>query len=151
MAATSKVKTETGLTPQQSLQASLDNMSPSERLEFLDLHANSIKEERYTAPLSEEELDEMKAIVTRLAVQIQELEDQKQVFMDELKMKMKPLEETYENVVREVRTQGRIGYGKVWYMADIDSKTTFKVTEGNLIVGGRPSHKEELEKRLFVG
>ena len=151
MAATNKAKSEKGLTPQQSLQERLDELSHAERLEFLDLHAHSIKEESYRAPLSDEELDEMKTIVTRLAMQIQELEDQKQVFMDELKLKMKPVEESYENVVREVRTQERLGYGRVWYMADTDSKTTFKVTEGNLIVGSRPSHKEELEKRLFVG
>jgi hypothetical protein len=152
MDATSKIqKAENVLTPQQALQASLDSMSPKDRLEFLDLHAHSIKEEGYRAPLSDEELDEMKTVVTRLAIQIQELEDQKQAFMDELKLKMRPVEESYESVVREVRTQERIGFGKVWYMADTDSKTTFKVTEGNLIVGSRPSHKEELEKRLFIG
>lgn len=149
--ATKKQTTQEELTPQEHLQQQLDGMSPDERLEFLDLHAHTVKEEEYRAPLSDDELEEVKTRVTRLAIQIQELEDKKQRFMDEFKLEMKPLEAEHEEIVREARTQERVGFGKVWTMPDTESKTTFKVAEGNVITSSRPSYKEELAPKLFVG
>ena len=138
------------LTTQGQIQEQLDELSENERIEWLDLQAHAVKEEDYRAPLTEEELEEVKSQVTQFAISMQKLGDEKKEFMDIWKEKMKPIAERNEEIVREARSQERVGFGKVWYVVDSDSKTTYKVTEGNLIVSSRPSHKEELAKRLFV-
>jgi hypothetical protein len=152
--ATAKPKKETAentpLSPQEDTQIVLDGLSEKERLEWLDLHAHAVKEEEYRAPLSDEELDEVKDRVTRYAIEMQVLEDEKKAFMDEWKERMKPISEANEEVVREARSKERVGFGKVWYVVNTEAKTTLKVTEGNLIISSRASLKEELAARLFV-
>lgn len=46
------------------LQLELDNMGHNERIEYLNDTAHSVKEEEYRAPLTGEELDEVKSRVT---------------------------------------------------------------------------------------
>lgn len=143
--------TEKSLTPQEFLQNELDSMPHGQRLDWLDANAFSVSEEEYRAPLTSEEIDEVKAKVTKLASKKQELEDRKKAFMDELNAELKPIVADLEVSVREARQGERNGRGKVWYLPDVDSKITFKVAEGNVIVGSRPIRREELDGNLFGG
>lgn len=139
-----KEKDTPQLTPQEVIQIQLDGMGDNERLDFLDVHAHSVKEEEYRAPLSEDELGEVKGKVTKLSVKHQELLDKKKQFMDELNEELKPLKEDLEETIREARSGERVSFGKVWYVPNADAKTTFKIVEGNVIVGSRAIRREEM-------
>lgn len=138
-------------TPQEFLQDQLDSMSNGQRLDWLDANAHSVQEEEYRAPLTIEEIEDVKAKITKLASKKQELEDKKKAFMDELNVELKPIVADLEEYVREARQGERNGRGKVWYLPDVDAKITFKVAEGNVVVGSRPIRREELEGNLFGG
>jgi hypothetical protein len=133
-----------------TLQERLDGMSASERIEFLDNKAHTVKECDYRAPLNEEEIDEVKSQVTRLSVKMQELEDEKAVFTEDWKRRVKEVDAPLESLIREARTNERTGYGKVWEVVNREEKTVSRITEGNLIVGVRKALTEELEPRLFA-
>lgn len=132
-----------------TLQERLDGMTDNQRIEFLEANAYAVKEVEYRAPLTEEELGEVKDFISRAAIKLQELEDEKERFMQEWKEKVKQVEPVFDNAVREARQMERIGRGRVYDMVDSDSKTVYRVAEGNLIVGTRPATKEELAPRLF--
>ena len=136
-------------TPQEFLQETLDAMTHGQRLEWLDANAHAVTEEEYRAPLTPEELDEVKGRVTTLASRLQALEDKKKAFMDELNTELKPMKADFEIAVREARQEERLARGKVWTLPDADSKTTFRVAEGNVIIQSRPIRREELDGNLF--
>lgn len=136
-------------TPQEYLQETLDAMTHGQRLEWLDANAHRVDEEEYRAPLTPEELDDVKGKVTLLASKLQALEDKKKAFMDELNMELKPMKADFEVAVREARQEERLARGKVWTLPDADSKTTFRVAEGNVIIHVRPIRREELDGNLF--
>jgi len=131
------------------LQLELDSMGHNERIEWLNDNSHSVKEEEYRAPLTGEELDEVKARVTLLSVQLQEIEDRKKLLMDEIKAELKMVQEPLQEAVREARNGERIGFGKVWYMPDVAAKVTYKVADGT-VIGQRPIRSEELQGRLTV-
>lgn len=131
------------------LQLELDSMGHNERIEWLNDNAHAVKEEEYRAPLTGDELDEVKGKVTHLSVRMQELEDEKKQFMDEWKLKAKSVAEPLQECIREARNGERIGFGKVWYMPDVDARMTYKVAEG-AVIGQRPIRNEELQGRLTV-
>lgn len=131
------------------LQLELDGMGHNERIEWLDAHAHAVREEEYRAPLSSEELDEVKARVTQLAVRLQEIEDRKKLLMDEIKAELKMVQEPLQEAVREARNCERVGFGKVWYLPNAAAKTTYKVADG-VVIGQRPIRSEELQGRLTV-
>jgi hypothetical protein len=134
---------------EKTLQEILNEMSHGERLEWLDIHAFRVREELYHANLTQEELDEVKDFVTAQSIKLQELEDRKKSFMDELNAELKPLKEKLEIAVREARLNERDAVGKVWYVPVHEENVTYKVAEGNLIVGTRPMTKEERDGNLF--
>lgn len=131
------------------IQLELDGLGQNQKIDWLDAHAHSVKEEEYRAPLSGEELDEVKGRVTQLSVRLQEIEDRKKAFMDEIKAELKAVQEPLQEAVREARSGERIGFGKVWYVPDPAAKTTYKVAEG-VVIGQRPIRSEELQARLTV-
>lgn len=133
-----------------TLQQQLDGMTDNERLEFLDNNANSVKECEYRAPLTEEELNEVKNQVTSLSIKMQELEDEKADFMSLWKEKAKAVQLPLDELVREARTKQRIGYGKVWEVVDHSEKVVHSIAEGNLIVGYRKALPSDLAPRLFA-
>jgi hypothetical protein len=69
--------------------------------------------------------------------------------MDELNAELKPLVVELEVNVREARQGERFGRGKIWNLPDSDAKITFRVAEGNVIIGSRPIRREELDGNLF--
>jgi len=131
-----------------AFQEILDSATPNERIDFLDAHAFRVKECEYRAPLTDDEIGEVKDFVTRLSIKAQELEDEKQRFMDDWKVRSKAVEEPLEEAIREARTRERVGFGKVWDMVDHNSKTLYRIAEGNLIVSTRKADAEELAPRL---
>ena len=134
--------------PDNSLQDTLDGMSQNERINFLNTNSHRVKEREYLAPLSEEDLDEVKNQVTILSCKYQELEDEKQRFMDEWKVKAKAVEDPLEELVREARSRKRAEFGKVWDYVDRESGILYSVAEGNLIIDTRKADSEELAPRI---
>jgi hypothetical protein len=149
MAKTAVVKIEEN-TEDTSLQGILNSLSHNERLDWLETNAFSVKDEEYHAPLSAEELDEVKGFITQQNIKLQELEDKKNRFMEELNAELKPAKEKLEVAVREARSNERQGFGKVYYVPNHEEGITYKVTEGNLIVGSRPMRSEERQMNLLA-
>ena len=134
-----------------SLQEILDGMSHNERLEWIRSNAISIqKNEEYRAPLSEEEIDEVKTRITKLNMELQKLEDEKNEFMSEHKAKVKPEKEALDLAVREARSNERVSRGDVFYVPMHELGRTYKVVEGGLIVGSRPMLAEERQLNLLT-
>jgi hypothetical protein len=143
------LKQAEGSVENKSIQGILDGLTQNGRLEWLEAHAFSIKEEEYHAPLSAEELDEAKTAITQYNVKLQELEDKKKRFMDELNEELKPTKEKLEVAVREARLNERQGFGKVYYVPNYEEGVTYKITEGNLVVGTRPMRSEERQLNIL--
>lgn len=141
-------KSDSATHREPTIQERLDAMSHGERIEFLDNNAHRIKECEYQAPLSDEDLDEVKGHITVLSCKKQELEDEKQRFMDEWKAKMKMVEDPLSELVSEARLRKRTEFGKVWDVVDRESGLLYRVAEGNLIVDTRKADKDELAPRI---
>jgi hypothetical protein len=134
-----------------SLQEILDGMSHNERLEWIEANAYSIKQnEEYRAPLSEEEINDVKSLITKLNIEIQELEDEKKDFMDAFRPRLKSANERREIAVREARLNERVGKGTVYYVPMHELGMTYKVVEGGFIVGSRPMQSEERQMNLLA-
>jgi len=132
-----------------TLQLELDSMGHNERIEWLNDNAHAVKEEEYRAPLAGDELDEVKGKITHLSVRMQELEDEKKQFMEDWKAQAKAVSEPLQESICEARNAERIGFGKVWYMPDVDARITYKVADG-VVIGQRPIRSEELQGRLTI-
>ena len=140
-----------GATPKNSLQEILDGMTQNERIEWLDAHCHVAKQEEYHAPLSAEDLDEVKDYVTNASIKMQELEDKKQRFMDELKIEMKPLKEKLDTAIREARLNERNGFGVVYYVPVHELGLTYRFAEGGTVfLGSRPMTAQERQMNLLT-
>jgi len=126
-----------------------DNKTPEQAINELENMADFIKEETYEAPLTEEELDDVKTRVTRLNINKQKLEDEKKEFMDKHNAEMKPLKADLEMMVREARSGHRQTKGKVYYIADQEAGIMKMAVEDGLIIGTRPLKAEERDTTIF--
>lgn len=130
-----------------AIKDTLEAMTHDERIEFLNNSAYRCADEGYSIPLTDEELDDVKVRITRLNIKKQELDDEKQLFMERHKQQMKPVEQELEELVREARSSERKEFGRVWYIPSHSEGVTYKVAEGE-VIGSRPITKEE--KQLTI-
>lgn len=126
-----------------------DNKTPGQILVELERIADKIAEEEYEAPLTDEEVDEVKTRVTRLSINKQKLEDEKKQFADKWNAEMKPIKADLDILVREARSGHRVTTGKVFYIADQDAGVMTKVVEDGVIIGTRPLRADERDTTIF--
>lgn len=141
-------KSDSATHREPTIQERLDAMSHGERLEFLDSNAHRVKECEYQAPLSDEDLDEVKGQITVLCCKLQELNDEKDRFMADWKARAKMVDDPLQELVSEARLRKRKEFGKVWDVVDRESGMLYRVAEGNLIVDTRKADKDELAPRI---
>jgi len=125
------------------------DLEHNDRIEKMDVVAFKTAMEDYDAPLTKEELDEVKDRITDKSIEMARLNAEKKAFMDKWNEKAKPVKSDLSVAVEEARVGVRREHGKVWYMDDQDAGVMRRVVEDGVVLDERPLRRDERQAKMF--
>ena len=130
----------------------LPNEAPEKRLQYLEANADKVVNEKYYHRLSSDELIEKKALFTKNALEVDDLEDQKRNTLAEFKENLKPLKELHSRLGSEIRTGFEEKEGRLFKFIDEKSRMVYFYDEnGELIeTKTRPANSDELQNTIHM-
>jgi len=129
----------------------MPNEKPEARIKILESQAHFITNDTYFVRLEEQELINARAAFTKNRLTMDDLEEQKKNFLEEIKEEVKPLKEIHKTLSSEIRHGFREREGKLF--AFIDGNMVYFYDErGELIeTMTRPATAKELsQKTIFM-
>lgn len=103
----------------------------------------------FDKPLSHDEIQAVKDIVTDRAGKIQHLDEEKKAFMESHNSEMKPLKAEFEEKVKEARTGTRKTEGEVWFIDDQEEGVMTLFDEQGNEISSRPLRRDERDASVF--
>lgn len=125
------------------------DLEQNDRIEKMDVIAFKTAMEDYDAPLTKDELDEVKNRITDKSIEMARLNAEKKEFMDKWNEKAKPVKSDLAVAVEEARAGVRREHGKVWYIDDQVAGTMSRVVEDGVVLDTRPLRRDERQAKMF--
>ena len=127
----------------------LKRMSPNDRLDYLQTHADSIVEDYYFQPFGMEETQQTQADLSDLAMKIEVKNDELKDIKDTYKSAMKKLVADYKNALQNLKQQGERIFGKLYLFADQETKMMCYYDATGHLVSSRRLKPEERQLNIL--
>lgn len=123
----------------------LPDASPAERMEALESHADKIEDTSYLKPLTQEEMDSRREILSDNFIQLADIEEEKKESDDAFKERMGPIKAHNKVLLMEIRHRQAQVAGRLYHVANhAESMMETYNAEGELIATRRllPEEKQ---------
>lgn len=128
------------------------DLSPEERVEMLDAHADEVTEEQYLRPYEQYELEEKREEYVKMSLQMEQIKQEEDDFRAEMKERKDPLTKEMKRVLGNIKQGGENVRGKLYKIVDQNERTTGFYNEDGLCVSQRKALPSELAGlTLFSG
>lgn len=128
------------------------DLSPEERIEMLDAHADEVTEEQYLRPYEQYELEEKREEYVKMSLQMEQIKQEEDDFRAEMKERKDPLTKEMKRVLGNIKQGGENVRGKLYKIVDQNERTTGFYNEDGLCVSQRKALPSELAGlTLFSG
>jgi hypothetical protein len=127
----------------------MPEVSAEQRKLLLQQNADSIEQTDYLKPLSPDELDIKREILTENAIKLSELEDEKKEAMQEFKSQMDPLAKANKELLTEIKTRQAKFFGHLYHMANHEDGMMETYDDNGELVASRRLRPEERRQNLF--
>lgn len=128
----------------------MPEVSQETRLQLLQQNADHIEETTYFKPLTPDELDLRRELLTDNAIKLSEYEDEKKEIMNDFKTKMDPLAKQNKKLLTEVKTRQAEISGVLYLMANHDDGMMETYDANGELVSSRRLRPEEKQKNIFA-
>jgi choline dehydrogenase-like flavoprotein len=128
----------------------MPEVSAEQRKLLLQQNADSIEQTDYLKPLSPDELDIKREILTENAIKLSELEDEKKEAMQEFKSQMDPLAKANKELLTEIKTRQAKFFGHLYHMANHEDGMMETYDDNGELVASRRLRPEERRQNLFA-
>lgn len=122
--------------------------SPDQIKGMLTEHCSSMEEANYFIDLSEEDLAERKHDLSENVVKLTDLKAELKEVTAEFKDKMKPLEVTQTDLLKQIRTRKQEINGKLYHIANHDNGMLETYTEDGNLYSSRRMRPDEKQGRV---
>lgn len=126
----------------------LKDLSPDDRLSVLQGEAAKIEEQVYTRFLSDDELDRKKDELTKNAILIATIEEEKKAEMQAYKDKLDPIRDAFKECREALKVGGIQETGLVYVIPDHDQSMMHVITSAGDLLHSRRMLPEERQFRL---
>ena len=127
-----------------------DIANPIQREHFIKDNADKVEEKGYMKPYTPEQLQGLKEDLANISIEISEMESELKKVQTEYKGKLKPLKESRDKLVDNIKVKAEYVYELCYRFTDRDAKVTEYYNGNGDLVEIRPATAEELQPTLFV-
>lgn len=126
----------------------LPNDDAKTRLRYLQDSCDGVEEKRYYKKLSDVEMQQKRIQFTNNALKLDDLEQEKKTFLDDLKERTAPLKTDHKTLSHEVRTGFAEFNGKLFKFVDHDTKMVYYYSEDGELIDRetRPANTDEIQQ-----
>jgi hypothetical protein len=89
-----------------------------QRAEMLEANAESVGEQTYAKPLTQEELDKERIDFTQKAIEVNALEEELKAVKERFAEELKPMREEMKEMMHTLKTRQRVVKGRVFTLKD---------------------------------
>ena len=126
-----------------------DIQDPEERKRFLHDNADKLVEMSYHKAFDSDELARKKTELSEVCIEINDIEDAKKNAMEGFKEQMKPLKESRQKLLDDIKSKGRLVTEKVYQIVYQEEKTTAFYNSDGILISSRSATKDELSPTIF--
>ena len=126
-----------------------DIQDPEERKRFLHDNADKLVEMSYHKAFDSDELARKKTELSEVCIEINDIEDAKKIAMEGFKEQMKPLKESRQKLLEDIKSKGRLVTEKVYQIVYQEETTTAFYNSDGILISSRPATKDELSPTIF--
>ncbi len=127
----------------------LSEMPIEQREQVLRDNCDQIMERSYTRKFDQAEINEKRADLVNVSIQMQELEQELAEFRATIKGKIKPLSERYGKILDELKSGGEWIKGDCYKFVDDEEKMVAIYTPEGYKIEERPMTQEERQRNVF--
>lgn len=127
----------------------LSEMPIEQREQVLRDNCDQIMERSYTRKFDQAEINEKRADLVNVSIQMQELEQELAEFRATIKGKIKPLSERYGKILDELKSGGEWIKGDCYKFVDDEEKMVGIYSPEGYKIEERPMTQEERQRNVF--
>lgn len=127
----------------------MPDVAPETRKQLLQQNADSIEQTDYLKPLTTEELDIKREILTDNAIKLSEMEDQKKEIVQEFKLKMDPLAKENKTLLTEIKTRQAKIEGTLYHLANHEEGMMETFDDNGEMIASRRLRPDEKRQNIF--
>lgn len=120
-----------------------------QREEFLDANCDAIEEIGYTRRFTSEELLKKKDSLSELAIEINDIEEEKKEAMSVFKERLKPLNETKAKLLSELKNKSEYVNAPCYKIIDEGEREVGFYNKLGELVYSRPIQPQEMQKTIM--
>ncbi len=120
-----------------------------QREQILRDSCDQILERSYTRKFDQAEINEKRADLANVSIQMQELEQELAEYRATIKWKIKPLSERYGKILEELKTGGELIKGDCYKFVDEDEKMVGIYSPEGYKLEERPMTQEERQRTIM--
>lgn len=119
------------------------------RMAYLSDNCDKVEEKGYMKRFNEDEVSEMKDILSDVAIEINDLEEEKKLFMAEFKERIKPFREEKKRLLVGLKNRAEFVRENCYKFVDTETRqVAYYNAEGDL-VDYRSANADELQGNIF--
>lgn len=126
----------------------LADTAPEQRAEILRNSCDQILEKSYLAKFSKKEINELRAELATVHIQIVGLEEELAKTKSDLKGKIKPLQERIGKILNDLKLGGEYSKGECYKFIDPDEGMVGFYSPAGYLLEERPMNPEERQRTI---
>lgn len=123
--------------------------SESQREQMLADNADRVEEVGYMKPFSTEELDTMKDDLSKVVININEVEEEKKAVNQDFKLRLKPLAEDKQKLLNNIKNKSEYVTEDCFKMIDHEEEMVGYYNSLGMLIEARPIRQEERQRTIF--
>lgn len=126
----------------------MPELSEKDRILILQQNADKVEVASYQRPLTEEDINQRREILTENSIKLGDLEEEKKELTKSLKERIDPLRAHNKQILLEIRTKQQKAEGVLYHMANHEDSVMETYDETGEFISSRRLRPEEKQVRM---
>lgn len=125
------------------------DLSEKERIQMLSDNADTVEEVGYMKAFTPEEMETMKDRLSKIVIDINDIDEEKKAVNDEFKLRKKPLETEKQELLANIKSKSEYVVEDCYKFCDHDEQMVGFYNKQGVLVDCRPMRPDERQTTLF--
>lgn len=126
-----------------------DILSPQERINFLSDNCDSVEQKGYMKRFTPDQLLKMKESLSQIAIEINDIEEEKKEVVKDFKDRLKPLISERKEVLTGLKNKSEHVTERCFKFIDHETREVGFYNENGELIESRPAYADELQGNIF--
>ncbi len=120
-----------------------------QRVKFLRDNSDGVEKKGYMKMYTHEQLLQMKEMLSEVAIDINDIDEERKTIMSEFKERLKPLNEEKKHLLTGLKNKAQHVNEDCFKFIDTESRVVGFYNQDGDLVESRPAYAEELQTNIF--